>query len=60
MPASRLSIISQFLKDFDFDVISDMVVTYHDPCDLGRHCGIYDEPRETIRKIAPQFCGDAS
>jgi len=47
--------ISQFLKDFDFDVISDMVVTYHDPCDLGRHCGIYDEPRETIRKIAPNF-----
>ena len=30
-------------------------VTYHDPCDLGRHCGIYEEPRETIRKIAGDF-----
>jgi len=30
-------------------------VTYHDPCDLGRHCGIYEEPREIIRKIAPNF-----
>ena len=30
-------------------------VTYHDPCDLGRHCDIYEEPREIIRRIAPNF-----
>jgi Fe-S oxidoreductase len=47
--------ISQFLKDFDLGVKTDKRVTYHDPCDLGRHCGIYEEPRETIRKIAPNF-----
>lgn len=47
--------LSQFLKDYDLGVQTDKVVTYHDPCDLGRHCGIYDEPRETIRKIAPNF-----
>lgn len=29
--------------------------TYHDPCDLGRHAGIYEEPRATIRKIAEDF-----
>jgi heterodisulfide reductase subunit D len=27
-------------------------VTYHDPCHTGRHTGLYEEPREILRKIA--------
>ncbi|MHA1580483.1 MAG: (Fe-S)-binding protein [Candidatus Freyarchaeota archaeon] len=26
-------------------------VTYHDPCHIGRHMGIYEQPRELLRSI---------
>ncbi|MFW9824224.1 MAG: (Fe-S)-binding protein [Candidatus Thorarchaeota archaeon] len=29
----------------------DKVVTYHDPCHLGRHMGLYEAPRDIIKSI---------
>ena len=30
----------------------DLDVTYHDSCHLGRHCKVFDEPREAIESVA--------
>ena len=31
---------------------ADLNVTYHDSCHLGRHCNVFDEPRNVIGSVA--------
>jgi Fe-S oxidoreductase len=48
---------SQFLLKFKEQLkLKELnaTVTYHDPCHLGRHMGVYEEPREII-KLVPKL-----
>ncbi|HDR14272.1 MAG TPA: (Fe-S)-binding protein [Desulfobacteraceae bacterium] len=51
MHASQL--INELIKDGKIKLKKPLegVVTYHDPCDLGRNSGVYEEPREIIKAL---------
>lgn len=49
LPELLLEIIND--GELKLEKVLPMKVTYHDPCHLGRHMGIYETPRELLNKI---------
>ncbi|MHA1582955.1 MAG: (Fe-S)-binding protein [Candidatus Baldrarchaeia archaeon] len=48
-----VEVIKELIEKGELKPVKDIKfkVTYHDPCHLGRHMGIYDEPRFIIENI---------
>ncbi len=43
--------ILNYLRKKNIDKENTEKIAYHDPCHLGRHLGIYDEPREILERL---------
>ncbi len=55
---SVVQLVAQYLAEGRIRVrpgTFTMPLTYHDPCNLGRNAGIYEEPRALIRAVATDF-----
>jgi len=47
--------ITHFLAALDWQPLTDRVITYHDPCELGRYAGEYDAVRSILARVAPHY-----
>ncbi len=53
-----LEVIAEYIQDGRIAVNPGAItkrVTYHDPCQIGRNGGIFEQPRSIIRAIAADF-----
>lgn len=61
LPCEMVSILTKFdeyVKDGRISLKPGSItepVTYHDPCQIGRNFGIFEEPREIVRAVCSDF-----
>ncbi len=50
---SHTELINELLKEkrIKLSKVMNEKLTYHDPCYLGRHNGVYDAPREVLKQV---------
>ncbi len=48
-----IEFLDEFIKNNDVKLKKlDITTTYHDPCHLGRHMGLYEAPRNILKQIS--------
>lgn len=53
-----LEVIDEYIKDGRIKVDANAIkerVTYHDPCQIARNGGIFEQPRDIVRAVASDF-----
>ena len=56
--SSIVEVIHRYLQEGKIELAAGLItepVTYHDPCQLARNGGFFEEPRDIVRRVASDF-----
>ena len=56
--SSIVEVIDRYIKEGRIKLKENVIeepLTYHDPCQLGRNAGIYEEPRDILKILSKDF-----